>query len=87
MLNGFAKALKEVFLGLTLYGPLQDLQVKSLHHEHAFMVVTIGDLVGLSVFQPYYSLRLLPYAVPHVKTWERRLLRERDITDQVKDVD
>ena len=42
---------------------------------------TLGDLVGVPILPPYYSLRLLPYVVPEINSWKRRLLRERDITD------
>ena len=42
-----------------------------------FMVVTVGDMVGVPVLPPYYSLRLLPYVVPEITTWKRRVLRER----------
>ena len=49
--------------------------------EVVFMVVTFGDLVGVPILPPYYSLRLLPYVVPEINSWKRRLLRERDITD------
>lgn len=80
------KILKEVVLGMTVLGPLQELQVRMFHQEHALMVVTFGELVGLNVFPSFYAMRLLPYVVPHVKTWRRRLLRERDLTDQVGDV-
>jgi len=80
------KILKGVILGMTLLGPLQELQVRMFHQEHALMVVTFGELAGLSVFPSFYALRLLPYAVPHVQTWRRRLLRERDVTDHVGDV-
>jgi hypothetical protein len=34
-------------------------------------------MVGLPVLPPYYSLRLLPYVVPEVSSWKRRVLRER----------
>jgi hypothetical protein len=30
---------------------------------------------------PYYSLRLLPYVVPDIAVWKRRVLREREFTD------
>src|SRR5207245_4291313 len=30
---------------------------------------------------PVYSLRVLPYAVPHIATWKRRVLREREFSD------
>jgi hypothetical protein len=26
-------------------------------------------------------LRLLPYVVPQISTWKRRMLREKDLTD------
>jgi len=42
-----------------------------------FMTITIGDMIGLPVLPPYYSLRLLPYVVPEVSGWKRRVLRER----------
>ncbi len=49
--------------------------------EHLFILITMGDLLGVPVLPPYYSLRLLPYVVPQISTWKRRMLRERDITD------
>ncbi|MGH2576578.1 MAG: hypothetical protein ACRDG9_02335 [Actinomycetota bacterium] len=42
-----------------------------------FMTITLGDMVGVPVLPPYYSLRLLPYVVPEVSAWKRRVLRER----------
>jgi hypothetical protein len=42
-----------------------------------FMAITVGDMIGLPVLPPYYSLRLLPYVVPEVSSWKRRVLRER----------
>jgi hypothetical protein len=47
-----------------------------------FMVTTIGDMVGLPIIPPYYSLRLLPYVVPEVSAWKRRVLREKDATEE-----
>jgi hypothetical protein len=49
--------------------------------EHLFILVTMGDLVGVPILPPYYSLRLLPYVVPQISTWKRRMLREKDLTD------
>ena len=50
--------------------------------ETIFMVTCVGDMIGLPVIPPYYSLRLLPFVTPQVATWKRRVLRERDFTDQ-----
>ncbi len=49
--------------------------------ETLFMTVTFGDIVGMPVIPPYYSLRLLPYIVPNIETWKRRVLREREFSD------
>ncbi len=49
--------------------------------EHLFILITMGDLLGVPILPPYYSLRLLPYVVPQIATWKRRMLREKDLTD------
>lgn len=50
--------------------------------ESVFMLSTVGDMIGIPVIPPYYSLRLLPYVVPHIATWKRRVLREREFSDE-----
>jgi hypothetical protein len=50
--------------------------------DNVFMLVLVGDMLGLPVMPPYYSLRLLPYVSPNIATWKRRVLREREFTDQ-----
>ena len=49
--------------------------------EHLFILITMGDLLGVPILPPYYSLRLLPHVTPQIAGWKRRMLRERDITD------
>ena len=49
--------------------------------ESLFMLGTVGDMLGIPILPPYYSLRLLPYVVPQISTWKRRLLREKDVSD------
>ncbi len=50
--------------------------------ESLFMVITVGDIIGVPIIPPYYSLRLLPHVVPQMTTWKRRVLRERDFTEE-----
>lgn len=50
--------------------------------ESLFMLATVGDMLGVPILPPYYSLRLLPYVTPHISTWKRRVLREREFTDE-----
>jgi hypothetical protein len=49
--------------------------------EHLFILITMGDLIGIPILPPYYSLRILPFIVPQISTWKRRLLREKDLMD------
>lgn len=50
--------------------------------ETVFMATTMGNIVGVPVMPPYYALRLLPYAVPEMDRWKRRVLREREFTEE-----
>ncbi len=50
--------------------------------ESLFMLATVGDLIGVPILPPYYSLRLLPFLMPQIATWKRRVLREREFSDQ-----
>jgi hypothetical protein len=42
-----------------------------------------GDLLGIPILPPYYSLRLLPFVVPNINRWKYSMLRERDLVDLV----
>ncbi len=48
--------------------------------ESLFMLGTVGDMLGIPILPPYYSLRLLPYVLPQIETWKRRVMREREFT-------
>jgi hypothetical protein len=79
--GGFLKAVKEFIYGMTLHdSPRFALKTRS-NMEHLFILVTMGDLVGVPLLPPCYSLRLLPYVVPQIANWKRRMLREKDLTD------
>ena len=50
--------------------------------ESAFMLITMGDMLGVPVIPPLYSLRILPYVLPQVGRWKRRVMRERELSDR-----
>ena len=81
MLRDWLKALGEVVYGMAVHDMVRTVQRSRGSMEHLFLLITMGDLVGVPILPPYYSLRLLPYVVPEINAWKRRLLRERDITD------
>ncbi len=79
--RGVRAALREFAYGMTGYEFARQAMETRAALENLFMVVVVGDMIGLPVIPPYYSLRLLPYVTPGVVTWKRRVLRERDFTD------
>jgi hypothetical protein len=81
--GGFLNALKSLFYGMAAHGHVSAALKTRMHLEHLFMFITLGDMLGIPVLPPYYSLRILPYAVPNIKSWKMRVFRERDFTDQV----
>jgi hypothetical protein len=81
--KGLSRALREVMYGMTVHEMDLTLRKERGNIDHLFMLVVFGDLVGLPLLPPYYSMRLLPYVVPTIETWKRSLLREKDLTDFV----
>ena len=79
---GLRAALAEFAYGMTGYEFARHAIETRAALENLFMVVVVGDMVGLPVLPPYYSLRLLPFVTPEITTWKRRVLREREFTDQ-----
>jgi hypothetical protein len=75
------KALAEFFYGMTTFDWVRDLRRERGAVERLFVLITFGDIVGLPILPPYYTLRLLPYIIPMMNRWKRSLLRERDWTD------
>jgi hypothetical protein len=80
--RGLLAALREFAYGMTGYEFARHAIETRAALENLFMVVVVGDMIGLPVLPPYYSLRLLPYVTPEVKAWKRRVLREREFSDQ-----
>src|SRR5207302_1130146 len=74
-------AIAQFLYGLTGYEFARHALEMRHELESVFMVVTFGDLIGVPVLPPYYSLRLLPYVTRQIAGWKRRMLRERDVTD------
>jgi hypothetical protein len=81
--TGFLDKLKQIVYGMATHDSTRYAQRTRGSMEHLFILVTMGDMVGVPVLPPYYSMRLLPYAVPEIATWKRRMLREKDLTDAI----
>ena len=71
--------------GMMLFDAVLMFRRQRADMEHLFVLISFGDLIGVPILPPYYNLRLLPYVVPLINRWRRRMLRERDLTELATD--
>ena len=81
--GGLGGMLKSVLYGMASHGNVTAALRTRMYMEHLFMFITMGDMLGIPVLPPYYSLRILPYVVPNIKSWKQRVFKERDFTDAI----
>jgi hypothetical protein len=77
------RALGEIIYGMAIHDQVRALTRQRGSLEHLFVLISFGDLLGVPILPPYYSMRLLPFVVPLINNWKRRMLRERDVTDVI----
>jgi hypothetical protein len=75
--TSFLKSVREFLYGMIGYEFEEHAMEMRGSLETLFMAITFGDMLGIPIIPPYYTLRLLPYVVPSIKTWKRRVSRER----------
>ena len=69
--------LRDVFYGATGYEfERQSARLRG-DLENLFLFMLVGDTIGVPILPPYYALRLVPYVLPVLPLWQRRILRER----------
>jgi hypothetical protein len=81
-LTRVASALREFAYGMTGFEFARHALETRAALENIFVLSIAGEMIGVPVIPPYYSLRLLPYVVPDIAVWKRRVLREREFTDE-----
>ena len=75
------RVMSEVLYGFTAYELEVEMKKQKGDLNNLLMVMLFGDLLGLPMFPPYYSLRILPFVVPNIAVWKRNIQREKDLTD------
>jgi hypothetical protein len=76
------QAIKDFIYGLTGYQFVHHARAMKHEAETLFLLVTLGNLVGLPVMPPVYSLRLLPHVVPEIVKWKRQLARRKEFWEK-----
>ena len=77
------RSLSQILYGLAIHDQVRTLARQRGSLEHLFVLISFGDLLGVPILPPYYGLRLLPFVVPLINNWKRRMLRERDLMDAI----
>ncbi len=81
ILGNSVKTVREILYGMTIYEMVRDLNKQRSQRERLFALVVFGDILGIPILPPYYTLRILPYVMSSFPGWKKGLLRERDFTD------
>jgi hypothetical protein len=76
------EAAKQFVYGLTGHEFARHALEMRHEMEAVFMVVTMGDLLGVPILPPIYALRLLPYVVPEIATWKRKMARRKEFWEK-----
>ena len=78
----FREVVSRFMYGMTGYEFARHAVEMRHQMEAVFMVVTMGDLIGVPVLPPVYSLRLVPYVVPEIAAWKRHMALRRDFWEK-----
>lgn len=76
------EAVKHFVYGLTGYEFARHALEMRRQMEALFVVITMGDMIGVPILTPVYSLRLLPYIVPAIAAWKRQLARRKEFWER-----
>lgn len=75
------KFLQDFFFGVAYLEIEQTVRQEKAARLDLILLLSFGEFLGVPVFPPYYSLRLLPYFCPSLDSWKKRMLKERDLTE------
>lgn len=76
------QALRNFIYGMTGYEFARHALETRRELESIFMIVTLGDLIGVPVMPPVYSLRLLPYVASEIEQWKRLMARRKEFWER-----
>ena len=79
--KGFSGKFRDFVYGMTGFEFEMQLREMRGSLETVFMALIAGDMLGIPVIPPLYSLRILPYVLPQLGTYKRRFAREREFSD------
>jgi hypothetical protein len=76
------QAINDFIYGLTGFQFVHHAREMKHEAETLFFLVTLGDLVGLPIMPPVYSLRLLPSVAPEIVKWKYQLAGKKEFWEK-----
>ncbi|MGH7766735.1 MAG: hypothetical protein ACREQP_04720 [Candidatus Binatia bacterium] len=76
------QAIRQFIYGMTGHEFARHALEARRELESVFIVVTLGDLIGLPVMPPVYALRFLPYVAPEIEKWKRQMSRRKEFWER-----
>ncbi len=76
------RAVKDFMYGLTGRQFVHHALEMKQEAETLFLLATMGDLAGVPIMPPIYSLRFLPYLVPEIAAWQRQVARPKEFWEK-----
>ena len=81
ILDRLRSFLRDFFFGAATLEIEQIARHEKLARHDLFLILTFGNLLGIPILPPCYSLKIFPYVFPGIDSWKKRLLREHDLTE------
>ncbi len=79
------KKIGDYLRGFFLYGIVEGISAEKRCLDELFMLGLFGKEIGFPGLFNFYYLRMMPYYVRRFNPWKRRVLREKDFFDHIKD--
>lgn len=77
---------RDFLWGLAFLETYKEILKEKRQVENLMNVVILGEFLGLPLMNSTVALKMLPYLFPHLYHWRRRMLTERDVTDDLPDI-
>ncbi|MFN7106394.1 MAG: hypothetical protein ACK4M3_07430 [Pyrobaculum sp.] len=79
--------VRDFFYGLLFLDLYREVAKLELQYRTLVNLLVFGDFVGMPMLTSYYSLRLLPYALHQLVELRNEAARERDVFEELAEVD
>ena len=79
------KKIGDYLRGFFLYEIVAGISVEKHCLDELFMLGIFGNEIGFPGLFNFYYLRIMPYYSKRLDPWKRRVLRERDFFDHIKE--